>query len=609
MSIKKITISGLRGYSEETTINFAVPDKQNYGSGLNILVGPNNSGKSTLIEAVHMLSVNRDIIPQTARNELTNKKVFIEAVDEIENVMTLSTTENGGAYVERKWNGSKIISGENKLNTYVLNNKRNFSSTFSNNYQQSRDNYNGNAGNDEYRKDNYYNQNFGGRLLEIYNNKRSIFDECLGKVFNPVPEWTIDSINGGEMFLEFSFNGVEHSSQGAGDGYINIFNIIDALYDSEENNVILIDEPEVSLHPDIQKKLLEVLIEYSKDKQIIVSTHSPYFINWNVISDKAKIIRFKKDNNQIKVFEMKDDTKSKIRSFLEDDFNPHTFSLSTNEVFFLSDNVILCEGQEDVVLYRKILKNKYEKVNASFFGWGAGGINKIPDILRILRDLGYSKVFTIIDNDMRDKLEEFKREFSNYEFYAIAADDVRTKPNNFVKNLNKIIDEKQIDRTKHKEIIDIIEQQSILKVGLIKDIKTCEINEVYEEDVKNLILKMKEYFGSNAVSSEETTSNSNIDNEEAKAKKILDNYIKENTPINLIKEEYSYLEFQVYGGGIISFKKVKENIYYAIIEESSKLSDKHEITVDFHYIINTQEKKVVKVSKNVITNTLPKRKL
>lgn len=609
MSIKKITISGLRGYSEETTINFAVPDKQNYGSGLNILVGPNNSGKSTLIEAVHMLSVNRDIIPQTARNELTNKKVFIEAVDEIENVMTLSTTENGGAYVERKWNGSKIISGENKLNTYVLNNKRNFSSTFSNNYQQSRDNYNGNAGNDEYRKDNYYNQNFGGRLLEIYNNKRSIFDECLGKVFNPVPEWTIDSINGGEMFLEFSFNGVEHSSQGAGDGYINIFNIIDALYDSEENNVILIDEPEVSLHPDIQKKLLEVLIEYSKDKQIIVSTHSPYFINWNVISDKAKIIRFKKDNNQIKVFEMKDDTKSKIRSFLEDDFNPHTFSLSTNEVFFLSDNVILCEGQEDVVLYRKILKNKYEKVNASFFGWGAGGINKIPDILRILRDLGYSKVFTIIDNDMRDKLEEFKREFSNYEFYAIAADDVRTKPNNFVKNLNKIIDEKQIDRTKHKEIIDIIEQQSILKVGLIKDIKTCEINEVYEEDVKNLILKMKEYFGSNAVSSEETTSNSNIDNEEAKAKKILDNYIKENTPINLIKEEYSYLEFQGYGGGIISFKKVKENIYYAIIEESSKLSDKHEITVDFHYIINTQEKKVVKVSKNVITNTLPKRKL
>ena len=120
---------------------------------------------------------------------------------------------------------------------------------------------------------------------------------------------------------------------------------------------------------------------------------------------------------------------------------------------------------------------------------------------------------------------------------------------------------------------------------------------------------MKEYFGSNAVSSEETTSNSNIDNEEAKAKKILDNYIKENTPINLIKEEYSYLEFQIYGGGIISFKKVKENIYYAIIEESSKLSDKHEITVDFHYIINTQEKKVVKVSKNVITNTLPKRKL
>ncbi len=609
MSIKKITISGLRGYSEETTINFAVPDKQNYGSGLNILVGPNNSGKSTLIEAVHMLSVNRDIVPQTVRNELTDGKIFIEAVDEGKNVIALNTTDNGGAYVERKWNGYKINNGENKLNTFVLNNKRNFSSTFSNNYQQSRDSYNGNTGNDEYRKDNYFNQNFGGRLLEIFNNKRSVFDECLGKVLYPVPEWTIDSINGGEMFLEFSFNGIKHSSQGAGDGYINIFNIIDALYDAEENNVILIDEPETSLHPDIQKKLLEVLIEYSKDKQIIVSTHSPYFINWNVISDKAKLFRFKKEDNQIKVFEMKDTTKSKIKAILEDDVNPHTFSLNTNEIFFLKDNVILCEGQEDVVCYKKILENKNEKVNASFFGWGAGGVTKIPSILNILSDLGYSKVFTIIDNDMRDKLEELKSSYTNYEFYAIAADDVRTKKYDEIEKLEKIIEEKQIDKVKYKEIIDIIEEQKVSKKGLVKSRKTCEINEEYEEDVNNLILKMKEYFESNAVSPEEITSDSNIDNEEIIAQKILDSYIKENNPINLIREEYSYLEFKGYGGGIISFKKVKENIYYAIIEESSKLSDKHEITIDFHYIINIQEKKVVKVSKNVVTNTLPRRKL
>lgn len=109
-----------------------------------------------------------------------------------------------------------------------------------------------------------------------------------------MPNWTIESINSNNLYLEFSFDGVKHSSNGAGDGYINIFNIVDALYDSSENNVILIDEPEISLHPDLQRKLFSLLVEYSKDNQIIVSTHSPYFVDWKLFSEKAKIIRLRK---------------------------------------------------------------------------------------------------------------------------------------------------------------------------------------------------------------------------------------------------------------------------------------------------------------------------
>ena len=52
--------------------------------------------------------------------------------------------------------------------------------------------------------------------------------------------------------------------------------------------MILIDEPEISLHPDLQRKLFSLLVEYSKDKQIIVSTHSPYFVDWKLFSEKQK---------------------------------------------------------------------------------------------------------------------------------------------------------------------------------------------------------------------------------------------------------------------------------------------------------------------------------
>lgn len=159
-----------------------------------------------------------------------------------------------------------------------------------------------------------------------------------------MPNWTIESINSNNLYLEFSFDEVKHSSNGAGDGYINIFNIVDALYDSSENNVILIDEPEISLHPDLQRKLFSLLVEYSKDNQIIVSTHSPYFVDWKLFSEKAKIIRLRKEKNSIQLYELSEDTRKDIKGIITNYQKPHILSLNANEIFFLNDNVILTEG-------------------------------------------------------------------------------------------------------------------------------------------------------------------------------------------------------------------------------------------------------------------------
>ena len=49
-------------------------------------------------------------------------------------------------------------------------------------------------------------------------------------------------------------------------------------------STIVIDEPEIALHPDVQKRLMERLKFHSKTKQIIVSTHSPYFIDLNLLT-------------------------------------------------------------------------------------------------------------------------------------------------------------------------------------------------------------------------------------------------------------------------------------------------------------------------------------
>ena len=108
--------------------------------------------------------------------------------------------------------------------------------------------------------------------------------------------------------------------------------------------------------------------------------------------------------------------------------------------------MILTEGQDDVLCYKKIFEKFNYTSKASFFGWGAGGASKIKCILDILSDLGYEKVFTILDNDQREIISKLKKEYKNYDFFAIAANDVRNKNRDKkIDTLIKEIDEMELD--------------------------------------------------------------------------------------------------------------------------------------------------------------------
>lgn len=51
MPIKSLEIAGLRGFGKPQTVKFALP-KGEPGSGLTFIVGANNSGKTTIFEAI-----------------------------------------------------------------------------------------------------------------------------------------------------------------------------------------------------------------------------------------------------------------------------------------------------------------------------------------------------------------------------------------------------------------------------------------------------------------------------------------------------------------------------------------------------------------------------
>lgn len=68
------------------------------------------------------------------------------------------------------------------------------------------------------------------------------------------------------------------------------------------NSIILIDEPEISLHPRWQQKILRVYESIGKNNQVIIATHSPHILS---ACGKESSFLLARESGQIKVFDYK----------------------------------------------------------------------------------------------------------------------------------------------------------------------------------------------------------------------------------------------------------------------------------------------------------------
>lgn len=71
-----------------------------------------------------------------------------------------------------------------------------------------------------------------------------------------------------------------------------------------ENSIILIDEPELSLHPKWQQRIVEVYKKIGKNNQIIIATHSPHILG--SVKKESIILLTRGERNEIKVLKNED---------------------------------------------------------------------------------------------------------------------------------------------------------------------------------------------------------------------------------------------------------------------------------------------------------------
>jgi predicted ATPase len=96
------------------------------------------------------------------------------------------------------------------------------------------------------------------------------------------------------------------------DGTINITALIVALF-FEERPVTIIEEPERNIHPALISKLVAVLKDASKRKQIIVTTHNPEMVKHVNIEDITLITRDREGFSHLS----RPVDKKEVRTFLE----------------------------------------------------------------------------------------------------------------------------------------------------------------------------------------------------------------------------------------------------------------------------------------------------
>lgn len=345
MFIKKIVIKNFRLFplTEDFEIDdLNAPDGTNEGSGLSVFVGENGSGKTSLLDAFSL-----PILEYKADNfsidNFNNPEAKVEISILSHEPFEVSGTMPKGSFKSKGFKfEAGIRSRENKayLSSIVVNDQKFISTDPTkppDNSPDLRVNVNNPfkgkrfSGNDvlfldknrifQTRTGNFNPTRFD-RLMEDFSYQylkktsiENLNDDLDGKVKKDKVEndflakaiQKFQEISGSQVRLDFLDN--YHPFKNAffatkkdnhqqiylndlGSGYEMIFCLIYSFFLAQQSGkqlIVLIDEPELHLHPSLQEKFVAFLLEFSKDAQIIMTSHSPLLVKQLSFNDQVKI--------------------------------------------------------------------------------------------------------------------------------------------------------------------------------------------------------------------------------------------------------------------------------------------------------------------------------
>ncbi|WP_315744851.1 MULTISPECIES: ATP-dependent nuclease [unclassified Bradyrhizobium] len=428
--LSQLSIQFFRGILAEQTIFLGKPTGTP-GSGLTILVGPNNAGKSTIVEALRLVVAPGDLLDKGERHRDYPLRISIR------------DTANGYREITNPGLGARLVAtgtAHPSFNTFrFIPSRRPWAHRTGGHLMLSGDYWT--------QRTSYSRQEDLGlvsRLNSLPPEEKVAFQRELQELVPQLSNWRIEYYDG-STYLEYStYNGTTHAANLLGDGVASLFRIVLGLYDPEESFVV-IDEPELSLHPQAQKRLARYLSSKAQDRQIVICTHCPHFINWNDLSAGATIYRLNQRADGINVHRLTDRTLSFLRKLKDDWQKPQLLDAVSKEIFF-TDEVL--EGQEDVGLIARFMEVEHLPP-IQLFGYGAGGSKNILAFLAMASDLDIRNA-AIFDGTSEDEFELAKATFADANLTLLPTADIRDKPE---RQLQGLFDQKGIIKPQFRETL------------------------------------------------------------------------------------------------------------------------------------------------------------
>lgn len=120
--------------------------------------------------------------------------------------------------------------------------------------------------------------------IELSKSEIKCINNILGKAYEKivlVEHKFYDKLGTSALLLTKSASGdLQYSEANAGSGETAVIRLVHSVINASKYSLILLDEPEVSLHPSAQKRVQDFLLTEIKTKQhqIIISSHSPAIV-------------------------------------------------------------------------------------------------------------------------------------------------------------------------------------------------------------------------------------------------------------------------------------------------------------------------------------------